>query len=80
MRAYVITDRVSMADDVDDPTNVVGVTSSRKTAIKSVEDFLGGTGEPGSLKWHVKSKHTGCASLGDHTVTYGMFFVNRIEE
>ncbi len=78
MRAYVITDRIDK--DHEDDTNVIGVTSSRKTAIEGCEEVLGRTGEQGVIKWHSQNKHSGFATLGDHIVTYGMYFVNQIEE
>jgi len=77
MRAYVILDNI--AHDKEDSTNIVGVTSSRKTAIDTCEEFLGRTGEQGVTKWKRKDKHAGYAIKGDHVVTYKMFFVNQVE-
>lgn len=77
MRAYVITDNIHK--DREDSTNIVGVTSSRKTAIEGVEEFLGRTGEQEVIKWKRKNKHDGYAIKGDHIVTYKMFFVNQVE-
>jgi len=77
MRAYVITD--SIDQDREDTTNIVGVTSSRKTAIDACESFLGRTGEQGVTKWKRKDKHFGHAIKGDHVVSYKMFFVNNVE-
>jgi hypothetical protein len=78
MRAYVITDRI--AEDREDSTNIVGVTSSKKSAIGACEEFLGRTGEQGVIKWKRKDKHSGYAVMGDHQVSYKMFFVNQIDE
>ena len=78
MRAYVLTD--SIAEDREDSTNVIAVTSSKKTAIEGCEQFLGRTGETGVVKWKRKDKHSGYAILGDHIVTYKMFFVNQLDE
>jgi len=77
MRAYVITDNI--AEEREETTQIVGVTSSRKSAIDTCEDFLGRTGEQGVIKWKRKDKHAGYAILGDHVVTYKMFFVNQVE-
>lgn len=75
MRAYVITDNIETADDVGDITNIVGVASSRKKAIAGCETYLGG-GEAGVIEWSDQNKHSGSATLDDHTVTYEMFFVD----
>jgi len=77
MRAYVILDNIDK--DQEESTQIVGVTSSRKTAITACEKFLGRTGEQGVIKWKKKDKHTGYAVLGDHVATYKMFFVNKDE-
>ena len=79
MRAYVITDSIGDTRE-GDGSAVVGVTSSRKTAIEATENFLGRVGETGVIKWSRKDKHSGCAVLGDHIVTYKMFFVNELDE
>ena len=79
MRAYVLTDRI--AENIgQENTNTIGVTSSKKSAIEGCEEFLGRTGETGVIKWHTKNKHSGFATLGDHLVTYKMFFVNQLTE
>lgn len=80
MRAYVITDTAVTADVLENDKSTIGVTSSKKTAIDACEEFLGRIGEMGIIKWQSKDKHTGCAVLGDHAVSYKMFFVNQIEE
>ena len=78
MRAYVLTD--STRQGIDRPTTI-GVTSSKKSAIDSVEEFLDKNSEAFDvLKWESKDKHSGYATKGDHLVTYEMFFINRIEE
>lgn len=80
MRAYVITDNLDTG--LPDPlSNTVGVTSSKSTAIKAVEDFLQRNGDVfDAFEWESKGKHAGHATQGDHTVSYQMFFINRIEE
>lgn len=78
MRAYVITGDLDEADTHVKP-EPIAVTSSRKTAIETCEEYLGRTGGQDVIEWGAKDKHRGYARKGEQLVTYKMFFVNSVE-
>ena len=81
MRAYVITDTLGV--EHEDSTTVVGVVSSRKSAIDTCEDYMGRTSEEAGIEkvinWERKDKHSGHAIGNGHVVSYQMFFVNQVD-
>jgi len=77
MRAYTVTTKETDEDITD--TTVVGLTSSRKTAINACETILAKVDGPEIIKWQCKDKHNGYAVKGGTVVSYSMFFVNQIE-
>jgi len=76
MRAYVIT------HNWDGVADNIGLTSSKKLAIKACEDLLSKEGFKDEMHWAVKEKHSGSLEInkatsdGGDSATYRMFMVN----
>ncbi len=85
MRTYVIKGTNYSLQYTGEVT-VVGVTSSRKLAIKACADWIEEQGNnpldknPEKFQWVEQNKHDGHASKPNLTVSYKMFYVNRIDD
>jgi len=76
MKVYVI------AAEYDDPEcspELIGVVSSRQTAIKACEKYLNlHASDHGTLKWGYEEDHEGWAQLGDLITSYTMFGIDEL--